>query len=73
MERKAQQQPVVITVAEALALLEGALSRASLYAALKRGEIPNRRVGRRILIPRARLLAWLTGDAPAEAPDGERR
>jgi excisionase family DNA binding protein len=35
------------------------ISRASWYAALKRNEIPNIRLGRRILIPRQALLNWL--------------
>ncbi len=36
-----------------------ALSRAAFYAGLRRGEIPSRRVGRRILIPRCAFLQWL--------------
>jgi excisionase family DNA binding protein len=35
------------------------ISRASWYAALKRNEIPNIRLGRRILIPRSALVRWL--------------
>ena len=45
-----------------------AISRASFYAGLRRGEIPNRRVGRRILIPRHAFLRWLEAtDQPAGA------
>jgi excisionase family DNA binding protein len=35
------------------------ISRRSFYNALKRNEIPNIRLGRRILIPRQAFMAWL--------------
>jgi len=59
MHELAQEQPAVLSVAEALQLVGSALSRASFYSALSRGEIPHRRVGRRILIPRVRFLQRL--------------
>jgi excisionase family DNA binding protein len=34
------------------------------YDAIRRGEIPSIRVGRRILVPRKAFLAWLDGDGP---------
>lgn len=49
----------VLTVTEAARLLR--LSRNSTYAAVKRGEIPSRRVGRRLLIPRDALQRFLDG------------
>jgi excisionase family DNA binding protein len=47
----------VLTATEAAMLLR--LSRDSLYAAANRGDIPHRRVGRRMLFSRAALLEWL--------------
>jgi excisionase family DNA binding protein len=35
------------------------VSKAALYDAITRGEIPSVKVGRRVLIPRARLMEWL--------------
>jgi excisionase family DNA binding protein len=31
------------------------------YAAIRRGEVPSIRVGRRILLPRKAFMAWLNG------------
>lgn len=55
------EQRVTLTADEAHELIGGTavISRASWYAALKRNEVPNVRVGRRILIPRQALLKWL--------------
>ena len=60
----------VLTAREAAALLR--LGRDSLYAAANRGEIPHRRVGRRMLFSREALLAWLRGVSPANDESGER-
>lgn len=38
------------------------ISRWLVEQAVHDGSLPSVRVGRRILIPRARLLAWLEGD-----------
>jgi excisionase family DNA binding protein len=38
------------------------ISRALAYAAVRRGEIPTLRIGRRVLVPRAQLLAMLERD-----------
>lgn len=54
-------EPVVISVTEA-AVLAG-LSRQSAYEAARRGEIPTVRIGRRILVPRKKLLRLLNGEA----------
>jgi excisionase family DNA binding protein len=37
------------------------------YAAIRRGEVPAIRVGRRILLPRKAFLAWLNGDSQGAA------
>jgi len=55
----------VLSVAETARLL--GLSVNTTYAYLADGTIPGRRVGRRWIIPRARLDAWLASD-----PDGGR-
>lgn len=52
------------TVDEATAIL--GLSRNSLYAAIRRGELPALRIGKRIVIPRAALERLL--DVPVGAP-----
>lgn len=52
----------VLTVEEAGRLLR--LSRGSAYEAVRRGDIPTIRIGRRLLVPRARLMAMLEQDAP---------
>ncbi len=43
---------------------ELSLSRATLLRLVAAGEIPHRRVGRRVLFPRAALLSWLHEDGP---------
>lgn len=54
------QRPT-LSVAETAELL--GISRWLVQQAVHDGSLPSVRVGRRILIPRARLLAWLEGDA----------
>jgi excisionase family DNA binding protein len=52
----------VLTVEEAAVILR--LSRGTAYEAVRRGDIPTIRIGRRLLVPRARLMAMLgAGDA----------
>lgn len=53
-----------LTVAEAAELL--GISRGLAFEAVNRGELPSIRVGRRILIPRSRLMALIDG-SDAEA------
>jgi excisionase family DNA binding protein len=49
-----------LTVDEAHELIgRGKISRASLYNAIKRAEVPHLQLGRRILIPRHALMRWL--------------
>ena len=49
----------VLTVEETANLLR--LDRNSTYKAIHEGVIPHRRIGRRIVVPLARLLEWLNG------------
>jgi excisionase family DNA binding protein len=55
----------VVTVAEAGEML--GLGRAAAYEAVKRGELPTLRFGRRIVVPRAALLRLLDCGAPPKA------
>jgi excisionase family DNA binding protein len=54
-------EPLTYTVEEAAELC--GVSRAVAYSAVHAGELPSVRLGRRILVPRARLLALL-GELP---------
>lgn len=51
-----------LTVPEVARLL--GISRNEAYLAVQRGEIPARRIGRRIVIPRAALERWLLETYP---------
>lgn len=56
---------LTIDVAEAAALL--GVSPWLVLQQIARGNLPHKRFGRRILIPRARFLAWLEDvDGPAQ-------
>ena len=58
--RSVAQEPVVLTVDEAAALLR--VERKTLYDAIHRGEVPGvRRIGRLIRLSRETLLKWLAG------------
>ena len=57
MTSNTSNQKLVLSVEEARAML--GLSRGLMYEAVRRGEIPSIRVGRRILIPSAALLRKL--------------
>jgi excisionase family DNA binding protein len=54
----------VLTVEEAAQLLR--ISRQSAYAAVRAGELPVVKIGRRLLVPRHRLAQMLDGDAYGE-------
>jgi excisionase family DNA binding protein len=47
--------PTLVTPDQLLAWKEWPIGRSATYEALRRGEIPSVRIGRRILIPRAAL------------------
>lgn len=49
----------VLTIEEAAKVLR--ISRGSAYEAARTGELPTIRIGRRLLVPRARLRAMLEG------------
>ena len=49
-----------VTVPEAARLL--GVGRTAAYEAARRGELPTRRLGRRLLVPVPALLAWLSSD-----------
>jgi excisionase family DNA binding protein len=48
---------VTITIEQAAQVL--GLGRTAAYDAARRGELPTRRLGRRLLVPVPALLAWL--------------
>jgi excisionase family DNA binding protein len=48
---------LTVTIEEAASLLS--LGRTAAYEAARRGEIPTRRLGRRVVVPVPALLAWL--------------
>ena len=54
-------EPEVLTVAQVAELL--GVHRTTVADAAGRGEIPHRRVGRRLLFSRAAILRWLEGQA----------
>lgn len=68
MTGSAQASPPVLTVEEAGQLLR--ISRQSAYQAARTGELPTIRIGRRLLVPRARLDALLES-TPATPEDRE--
>ena len=49
---------IKILTADELAELLG-VNRKTIYDAVQRGEIPHRRLGRRVLFERGAVLAWL--------------
>jgi excisionase family DNA binding protein len=53
-------EPLTITVDQAAELL--GIGRSSAYQAARTGELPTVRIGRRLLVPRARLLALIGAD-----------
>lgn len=60
MHEKAQT--AMLKPDEALGLIgKGQISRRAFYNAINRNEVPHRRLGKRILIPRHAFMAWLEG------------
>lgn len=57
---------LTVTVTQAAVML--GISRTSAYERVRRGEIPTVRLGRRLLVPKARLLAMLEGAPSANSP-----
>lgn len=58
------QGRVMVSVEEAAQLL--GLGRSAAYEAARRGELPTRRIGRRLFVPVPAFLEWL-GVSPAAA------
>ena len=62
------KQPTFITVREFVAALDGSVNKNTVYAALRRKEIPSVRIGRRWLIPEdalTQMLWWPSNGASA--------
>jgi len=58
-----------ITVDEAAQIL--GIGRSAAYEAVARGQLPIRRIGRRIFVPVPALMAWLgANEAHADSPAG---
>ncbi len=60
-----EEDPIQILTAAELAKLFG-VDRKTIYEAASRGDIPHRRLGRRLLFERGAVLRWLRQDAPSE-------
>lgn len=54
---------ITLTVEEVATIL--GLGRTAAYEAARRGELPSRRLGRRVIVPVPALLAWLGVTPPA--------
>lgn len=54
---------LTLSVEEVASLL--GLGRTATYEAARRGEIPSRKLGRRVIVPVPALLEWLGVSAPA--------
>lgn len=63
MSEQKQQERLVYSVEE-FATAVG-ISRNSAYRAIEKGELPFRRIGRRILIPKQAVMEFLSGYAAA--------
>jgi hypothetical protein len=59
------EEPAALTATQAHAMLGKVISRAGFYAAINRGEVPHRKLGKRIIIPRRAFLEWLESAGPA--------
>ena len=56
---------LTLSVEEAASLL--GMGRSAAYEAARRGELPSRRLGRRVIVPVPALLSWLGVDTPVAA------
>ena len=54
---------ITLTIEETASLL--GLGRTATYEAARRGQIPSRRLGRRVVVPVPALLEWLSSKAVA--------
>ena len=58
------EESLVLTVEEAAKVLR--ISRGLAYELVRRGELPSIRLGRRLVVPRRRLLALVGADGEGE-------
>ncbi|NVB37252.1 helix-turn-helix domain-containing protein [Pseudenhygromyxa sp. WMMC2535] len=65
------EEAIEILTADQLAELFG-VNRKTIYEAASRGEIPHRRLGRRLIFERGAVLRWLRQDPPSEDNTDER-
>ena len=56
---------LTLSVEETASLL--GMGRTAAYEAARRGELPSRRLGRRVIVPVPALLAWLGIELPRSA------
>lgn len=63
MNEEKSATPLTYTVPEAAALI--GLCKTAFYAAVRKGEVPSLKIGRRIVIPRAALDRLLNGEVIA--------
>jgi predicted DNA-binding transcriptional regulator AlpA len=68
MDHVAQSDSAGLTPDQALGLLGKVISRAAFYNAINRGEVPHRRLGKRIIIPRHAFLEWLESAPTMRGP-----
>ncbi len=54
--------PEVFRIDQLVSMPEWPLGRSATYDAIRRGDVPSVRIGRRILVPRAALERLLTGE-----------
>ena len=53
---------ITLRIEEVASLL--GLGRTAAYEAARRGQLPSRRLGRRVIVPVPALLSWLGADQP---------
>ena len=59
---------VTLTVEETASLL--GVGRSAAYEAVRRGDLPSRRLGRRLIVPVPALLAWLGVPVTSDRSEG---
>jgi len=61
---------LVVTITETAELL--GISHGLAYELARAGHLPSLRLGRRLVVPRVALMAWLERTARAESPPGRK-
>lgn len=62
-------EEIVLTASDVARLL--GVDRKTVYDAAGRGEIPHRRLGKRLLFLRSAIVAWLSGDVSESSCAGK--